>query len=26
VPKDPVLFEKEFRQFLLPFSPENARL
>ncbi len=26
VPEDPVLFEKEFRQFLLPFSPENARL
>ncbi len=26
VPKDPVLFEKKFRQFLLPFSPENARL
>jgi len=26
VPEDPVLFEREFRQFLLQISPENARL
>ena len=26
VPENPALFEKEFRQFLLQISPENARL